>query len=330
MTDGSARRPIPPGHVPRIRYRPLVQRDIPECLPLLPAWLELDAATAREFPHLISRLVDEPSFLSGVMEDMGLPAGQRVQAWGATMILPNVYVEKVALETAPRSDVTARVYEALCNGSLVPMSDRDIGIANTRGDIVMLILNFSMASQDLTDPYVHGVLARANDAFRAFHDGYNLRAIYYTTSAAAEPIAVTSGFRVRQFADAAQVAAIDLERRPALYALSRTEARSVIPGTPARNCFETQPPLFRFSASQRRLLWLALFDESDEALMPALEVSVHGLKKLWRGIYERIEDAAPEFFGDASGEDDGKRGPEKRRQVLAYVRQRAEELRPWS
>jgi hypothetical protein len=84
-----------------------------------------------------------------------------------------------------------------------------------------------------------------------------------------------------------------------------------------------------FSASQRRLLWFALFDDSDDALMPLLDVSVHGLKKLWRGIYERIEDRMPEFFGDAGSGDDGKRGPEKRRQVLAYVRQRPEELRPW-
>jgi hypothetical protein len=64
-------------------------------------------------------------------------------------------------------------------------------------------------------------------------------------------------------------------------------------------------------------------------LLPTLDVSVHGLKKLWRGIYERIEDRMPSFFGEGAGGDDGKRGPEKRRQVMAYVRQRLEELRPW-
>ncbi|HEY6645059.1 hypothetical protein [Povalibacter sp.] len=53
------------------------------------------------------------------------------------------------------------------------------------------------------------------------------------------------------------------------------------------------------------------------------------MKKLWRGIYERIEHRMPEFFGEASGGDEGRRGPEKRRQVLAYVRQRPEELRAW-
>nr|WP_316641028.1 hypothetical protein [uncultured Roseateles sp.] len=90
------------------------------------------------------------------------------------------------------------------------------------------------------------------------------------------------------------------------------------------------PAPCRFSAAQRRLLWLSLFDDSDDYLMQALEVSVHGMKKLWRGIDERIEDVAPEFFGEAGASDDGKRGPARRRQVLAYVRQRPEELRPWA
>ena len=91
-----------------------------------------------------------------------------------------------------------------------------------------------------------------------------------------------------------------------------------------------EPPRFFFNASQRRLLWHASFDDSDAALMAQLDVSTHGLKKLWRGVYDRIEDTAPEVFGDDGADDDGKRGPEKRRQVLAYQRQRPEELRPWA
>lgn len=106
----------------------------------------------------------------------------------------------------------------------------------------------------------------------------------------------------------------------------------MLPGTSVRQAFDHYPPRFRLSASQRRLLWLALFDDSDDALGGRMGLSVHALKKLWRGIYERIEDVAPGFFGDEAGpaDDDGKRGPEKRRQVLAYVRQRPEELRPWA
>jgi len=97
----------------------------------------------------------------------------------------------------------------------------------------------------------------------------------------------------------------------------------------ARHLFESHPPRFRLSVSQRRLLSHALYYEDDEQLADAIAVSAHGLKKSWRGIYERIIDSVPDFFGDATLSDDGKRGPEKRRQVLAYVRQRPEELRPW-
>ena len=103
------------------------------------------------------------------------------------------------------------------------------------------------------------------------------------------------------FADEAALAALPPERRPALFMLTREQALAQMPGTTARNCFEWQPPRFRFNAAQRRLLSNSLFDENDEALMALLDVSVHGLKKLWRGIYERIEAAEPEFFGDSAG-----------------------------
>ena len=73
-----------------------------------------------------------------------------------------------------------------------------------------------------------------------------------------------------------------------------------MPGSSARHIFEHQAPRFRFTSSQRRLLGLALYDENDDVLMQRLDVSVHGLKKLWRGIYERIDDVEPEFFGEPS------------------------------
>lgn len=284
----------------------------------------------RALPALWQRLVDEPSMVSGVMEDLAMPAGQRIQAWGVTMILPDALVQELALHAEPRVFVTRRIYAALLDGSFEPMSDRDIGIANARGTLTMMILHFSQRDHDISNPYVHSVIAIANDAFRAFHDGYNTHAIYYETGAISDLVALASGFDRLSYANETELAALPLERRPAFYGLTRERAKLRVPGSPARNSFEHQPPLFRFSASQRRLLWHALFDDSDEALMPLLGVSVHGLKKLWRGIYESIEDRMPEFFGEPSGDEQGKRGPEKRRLVLAYVRQRPEELRPWT
>ncbi|MFL6605047.1 MAG: hypothetical protein ACJ8R9_27455 [Steroidobacteraceae bacterium] len=320
---------LPHNHVPRLRSRPLHARDLPECMSMLPPFLGLTKEMQSALPTLWSRLVDETSVITGVMEDRALPAGQRVQGWGASILLPQGMVRELALDTAPQPYVSRRIYAALLAGTLIPMTDRDIGVDNARGELIVMILHFSTRRAEVGDSYFHNVLTLANDAFRAFHDGYQLRAIYYQNSAAAELIALSSGFEPRRMVETDQLNGLDPANRPAVYGLTRAEARQRLPGTPARNCFEYQPPRFRFNATQRRLLWHALFDESDDTLLPLLAVSTHGLKKLWRGIYERVESVAPDFFGEATGDEDGKRGPEKRRQVLAYVRQRVEELRPW-
>lgn len=307
----------------------MTHRDVAECLTLLPPWLGLSAALKSSISQLWARLPDEPSMITGAVEDLAQPAGQRIQAWGVTMIVPRTLAKRFALDGQPDPFVSRHIYEALLDASFIPMSDREIGEANARGELTMMILHFSLRDHDVTKPTVQKVIAMANDTFRTFHDGYNLQAIYYETGAINDVVAAASGFDRMAYRDESAVAALPAEQRPAIYGLTRARTVTMMPGPPARNAFEHQPPLFGFSASQRRLLWLALFDESDEALLGPLDVSVHGLKKLWRGIYERIQDRMPEFFGADTSADEGRRGPEKRRQVLAYVRQRPEELRPW-
>ena len=246
-----------------------------------------------------------------------------------SIITPPVLVEQLDLLGQPRAHLARRAYLELSEGRAELPDDREIARLNGRGELVLLILHFTLQRADLADPYAHKVVALANDSFRAFHDGHQWRAMIYENSAVSAAFVVQSGFQPARFADEDTLQGLPPSRRPALFTLTREQARRTLPGTPARNAFEWQPPRFRFNGSQRKLLWNALFDESDEALMGLLDVSTHGLKKLWRGIYERIEDAEPDFFGDAGGDDEGRRGPEKRRQVLAYVRQRPEERRPW-
>jgi len=317
-------------HIPRMRARTLSRYDLVECMELLPDWLALDAGLRQALPALWERLVESPAMVTGVNEDMALPAGRRIQSWGVTLILQPQWVERIQLETAPQPYLSRRLYAALAEGSLQPMSDREIGLANAGAGLTMMVLHHSIRPNSFGESYLGAVLNSANEAFRGHHGGYNLKAIYFETSAALAPGVAAAGFPPARYADdAPPLEHLPEPLRPVLFCMRREDALQQLPGTSARHVFEYQPPLFRFSASQRRLLWLSLFDDSDDYLMQALDVSVHGLKKLWRGIYERIEDVSPEFFGDTSASDDGKRGPEKRRQVLGYVRQRPEELRPW-
>ena len=317
------------GHVPRMWHRPVQVRDLAECLPLLPAYLAESPSDRTTIERVWPRLLDEPSVLSGVMEDLALPTGRRIQGWGVSMIVPPGMRRELDLDGMPRSHLARRVYAGLASGRFALVDDREIGRLNAAGEVALLVLHFTVPRVDLADPHVHKVVASAQESFRAFHFGYNWRAMYLENSADISEVHVRSGFVRRRFADEDALQGLPESHRPSFLGLTRDEALLQLPGTTARNCFESEPPRFRFSASQRRLLWFALFDESDDALMARLDVSAHGLKKLWRGIYERIEGVEPEFFGEDAASDDGRRGPEKRRQVLAYARQRLEELRPW-
>lgn len=87
-----------------------------------------------------------------------------------------------------------------------------------------------------------------------------------------------------------------------------------------------------FNRSEQRLLSCALPGATDEQLTEMLEVSLPAIKKMWISIYHRVENCLPELISDplpgdtpASG-----RGKEKRRRLLAYLREHPEELRPIS
>ena len=72
----------PANHWPRLRHRPLRAADLDESMALLPPYLDFAADERSRLAQWWSRHVDAPGMLSGVIEDMALPAGRRIQGWG--------------------------------------------------------------------------------------------------------------------------------------------------------------------------------------------------------------------------------------------------------
>jgi hypothetical protein len=103
-------------------------------------------------------------------------------------------------------------------------------------------------------------------------------------------------------------------------------------GSWADALFDYHPPVLGLSRSEQRLLSRALPGATDEHLTETLGTSLPAVKKMWVSIYRRVEDCLPELIPDALGSDTpaSGRGREKRRRLLAYLRERPEELRPVS
>ena len=78
------------------------------------------------------------------------------------------------------------------------------------------------------------------------------------------------------------------------------------------------------------MLSSALTGATDEHLSRTLDISIPAIKKTWASIYRRVADHMPELVPDAFQSDAGGAPPgkEKRRELLGYLREHPEELRP--
>ena len=87
-----------------------------------------------------------------------------------------------------------------------------------------------------------------------------------------------------------------------------------------------------FNRSEQRLLSWALPGATDEELTEMLGMSLSTVKKMWVSIYRRMEDGLPELIANQLPSDipPTGRGREKRRRLLAYLREHPEEFRPVS
>lgn len=72
----------------------------------------------------------------------------------------------------------------------------------------------------------------------------------------------------------------------------------------------------------------AVFNESDDDIAADLNIALDTVRKHWRAMFNRVEEVDAMFFPRTTNSDRGKRGPEKRRLLLHYVRQHLEEIRP--
>lgn len=120
-------------------------------------------------------------------------------------------------------------------------------------------------------------------------------------------------------------------KNPHIVGISR-EAEARRPGTWVGAIFEYTPPRCGFSVAEQRLLSAALAGATDQELSSNLAISISTVKKNWMSIYKRAASTLPDVVPDGSPVDGGtaERGKEKRRYLLAYLREHPEELRPHS
>jgi DNA-binding CsgD family transcriptional regulator len=168
-----------------------------------------------------------------------------------------------------------------------------------------------------------------NAAWYFVHSGYKLNSICFEVyGPESGEFMVAGGYHLlNDYASSKAADTVAAAFRPAMYGQQRDRMRPGAMNASSLTLFNVLPPQIGLKPAEQRVALHALLGLTDLQIASALGLSAETVRKAWVRIFAAADQALPAHFGSESTE--GSRGPEKRRQLLEYLRVHMEELRPW-
>ena len=275
--------------------------------------------------------------MMAVLEDDELPSPSLV-AFAATVFLEADFVTQFLSDPIPR--LAVQVVQGFLAGKSPVLSLDAIRTANSSGTLNLYILHYTEKFPDRYPEHAkRGTRNKMMHELLMTHRGYGLNQIIHEFCGDdVLPYSMASGMQKRtsylDYFARHNLPVPAPARRPYLVGLTRDEERGHW-GTALSLLFNPPLPVFRFSRIQQDVLWIALFEQDDDAwIAKRLGITTHAVRWRWQNICGRVENIRPGFF-DVLKQQSGvrdvdrpHRGPEKRRFLIGYVRQHVEELQP--
>ncbi|MGE0239367.1 MAG: helix-turn-helix transcriptional regulator [Parvibaculaceae bacterium] len=316
-----------------LRPRTLLPGDGKACARLMRKVTPLDDQLDRSLAKVLDRLLEEERLIGGLIEDYGA-AGERtvVAATLSAFVSPEfrqTYLDK------PWPCLTNWLLLRCLKGQTGRFLDRPAQAqGNLSGGLDLVMLDYIQSPMDFTSPEGRRIMTVFFPFFLSIHRGYNLNSMIVEAGAIYEQMALSAGFRLYRTLDLdsdppAEPLPAGASSHRAVYCFRREMVADTPPSTPVSAVFTYLPPRFRFTAGEQRMLLRAIDGLTDEEIAGTLDVSRDAVKQTWRSIYDHVIQVMPDLVDRGqmvAGE--GARGQEKRRRIVAYVRDNAQELRP--
>jgi hypothetical protein len=322
-----------------VRYRPMQPQDVRESVEIIakhPVISSRYGSAIADLPAAWLRMLSDGAGDAWVFL---VEEGQRAPICmvGVSVIVNDHFVRE--LKTPPHFWSGPELTKRILRGDFPALSETQLRKANSHDGLNLIVWEGCARREFESDPELYRF---AMDAFVQLHRGYLWKEVINTPTESAERLhwtMKTGGFlwdaAADRYVDSWNGSAEEIVSKPHVTGVTRKELLER-PGLSAASwvgrLFDYHPPLLGFNRSEQRVLSSALTGATDEHLSRTLETSVPAIKKAWTSIYRRVADQLPDLVPDALQSDAGgaPRGREKRRELLAYLREHPEELRPVS
>ncbi|HYK24765.1 MAG TPA: hypothetical protein VEV18_00785 [Steroidobacteraceae bacterium] len=273
--------------------------------------------------------------MSATVFEEGEGPGATLCAVGVSLIVDDDVVQW--LKTPPLGWIGPELARCVVLGVLPLLTGKRLRELNSRGGLNLVVWEGCIRPEFEERGEAHRALITS---FIAQHRGFLWKEIIGSQAANGARLewTIRSGALLwnptaAQYTDLSGLDPEEIARKPHIIGLTRsieaTRGGSWV-GSWIGSLFDYCAPRLGFGGAEQRLLLAALRGEStDEELSDALGVTLATVKKTWLSIYDRTTNGAAPILRCYSGEGPfGARGREKRRRLLAYLREHPQELRP--
>ena len=320
-----------------LRWRPMRPKDVPECAEIVTAHPVIGpryGTPGKNLRPAWMHLLGCEAMTTAVFEET---QGARVTTLGVGVgvFVSDDFIRE--LKGAPPFWFGPEVANRVVARNSPVLSDREVRAANSGEGLNELVWESVIRPEFATRAEIYHLMG---STYVEIHRGFRFKEMI--TSQADSPERLqwaldAGGFywdpAPGRYTKSLPRSAEGLFAYPHIVGITR-ELEFARPGSWVGALFNYVPPIFGFSRSEQQLLELALTSEggTDNELAASLSLSVYTIKQMWASIYRRVSVSRSDVLSDydALKPDTSERGKEKRRRLLAYIRQHPEELRPAS
>lgn len=321
-----------------MRFRVVSESDVDACFDLLKTdgrcMLSPEmAATAPGVLRMLSAINTDYRGHSSLWETHDEPGEGKMNAFGMGVFVHDWFMD--GLLGKPRPYMSEAFYRCVREGRMPVLTNRELAVANAKSSLNLFILHYVQRVHEIFHPDNQPLVPLGPQAWTANYAGYNMRRIMWELYGQ-EGSSYLGGAGFKQVANfSAQTAHLAPDRQPNWNVMEQDgNAQLRAFNSLSLLVFNSPKPRLNLTPAQQRVLILSLQGETDKEIAERNNISLDAVKQTWEGVLDRVpmEVKSDRDKGSGAAAANGtssKRGPERRRAILQYIRQHMEELRPY-